>query len=91
MSLLKRLFGSGSTQAAAVEPETYKDMHIYAEPAVEGKTYRLAARITQDKDGETREYYLIRADTFQDKGQAAEASVAKARQMIDEQGERLFG
>ena len=56
-----------------------------------GKTYRLAARITQDKDGETREYYLIRADTFQDKGQAAEASVAKARQMIDEQGERLFG
>lgn len=91
MSLLSRLFGSGTTSNSTVEPETYKDMQIFAEPMAEGKTYRLAARITQDKDGDTREYQLIRADTFQDKEQAIEASAAKARQMIDEQGEQLFG
>ena len=90
MSLLSRLFGSGKTQSVTAEPEIYKDMQIFAEPISEGKTYRLAARITQDKDGETREHHLIRADTFQDKDQAIEASAAKARQMIDEQGERLF-
>lgn len=89
MSLLGRLFGS-KTSAPEDKPEIYKDMAIFAEPIAEGKTYRLSARITLERDGETREHHLIRADTFQDRDQAVEASIAKAKQMIDEQGARLF-
>jgi hypothetical protein len=34
---------------------------------------------------------MIRADTFEDEDTAASAALGKARQMIDEQGDRLFG
>ncbi len=37
-----------------------------------------------------RSHKLVRADTFGDRQAAMDASVAKAKQMIDEQGERLF-
>lgn len=89
MRLFSKLFGGKSTPE--VLPEIYKDMRIFAEPIAAGQSYRLAARIEYDMDGQTREHRLIRADTFQDKDQAMAASAAKARQMIDEQGERLFG
>ena len=56
----------------------------------EGKIWRLCARISCDVDGARREHQLIRADTFNDRADAVDASVAKARQMIDEQGLRLF-
>jgi len=34
---------------------------------------------------------LVRADTINDYDEAVKASIGKAKQMIDEQGERLFG
>lgn len=89
MSLLSRLFGGGKS-AASAPVETYKDMRIYADPLQEGRNYRLSARIEMDVDGEIREHRLIRADTFQDVETAASASIAKAKQMIDEQGAQLF-
>ncbi len=42
-------------------------------------------------DGESRTHELIRADTMGSLDDATAISVAKARQMIDEQGDRLFG
>ncbi len=90
MSLLSRLFGGSKTAGANPQHETYKNMQIYAEPQREGGTYRLAARIAHDVDGEIREHHLIRADTFQSIEDAKAASMAKAKQMIDEQGIRLF-
>lgn len=84
MSLLSKLFGGGS--ASTTEPEVYKDYAITAVPEKESNGWRLAAKI--EKDGKT--HHLIRADVIQDKDAADAASIAKARQMIDEQGERLF-
>lgn len=91
MSLLSRLFGGGDGAKPSEPAETYKGMQIYAEPQREGSTYRLAARIAREVDGEIREHRLIRADTFQSIDDAKAASVTKAKQMIDEQGARLFG
>lgn len=85
MSLLSKLFGVGGP-APAVEPVDYKGFSIVAEPISEGSQHRIAARII--KDGQ--EHHLIRADMFSDAQAASDASVAKAKQMIDEQGERLF-
>ena len=56
----------------------------------ESDGYRLSARIEKDIDGETRVHTLIRADTIASKDDALAATVAKARQVIDEQDDGLF-
>ena len=89
MSLLSRLFG-GKGEPAAPTGEDYEGFTIYPEPAAEGSHYRLAARITREVDGELKEHTLIRADTFDGKEAADQAAVAKAKQMIDQMGLRLF-
>lgn len=89
MSLLKRLFGGGS--APEVEPETYKEFRIFAEPMKEPSGFRVAARIEKEIDGETRTHQLIRADVCNTEDQAREISSGKARALIDEKGEQLFG
>ena len=95
MSLLKRLFGGGSGSGGPKEPaaETveYKGFRITPEPMAEDGQFRLAARIEREIDGETRQHHLIRADMLRDRQQAEEAALAKARQMIDQMGDRIFG
>ena len=91
MSILSRLFGSKAKPEPDAEPEFYKDCRIFPDPMPEGGTFRLAARIEKDIDGQTRTHRLVRADTFPDRESAASAAALKARQVIDEQGDRLFG
>ncbi len=90
MSLLSRLFGGGKTDDAAPQCETYEGMRIYPQPQREGRDYRLCAKIEQDVDGQIREHLVIRADTFSSADDAINASIAKAKQVIDEQGAGLF-
>ena len=85
MPLFSKLFGGGASKDA--EPETYEGFRITAAPEKEAGGYRLAARI--EKDGKT--HRLIRADVFSSEDEARAASVTKAKQVIDEQGEGLFG
>ncbi len=86
MALFSKLFGGGKSPEPAPS-ETYKDFTIIAAPQKESGGWRLAARI--EKGGQA--HMLIRSDVLQTKEQADAASVAKAKQIIDEQGERLFG
>ena len=88
MSLFTKLFGGGKTEP---EPEIHNGYRIYPEPAKESGGYRLRARIEKEIDGQTRTHQLIRADTIASLEKACEASVNKAKQIIDEQGDRLFG
>lgn len=85
MSLFSKLFGGGKMPDTS-PAETYKDYAITAVPQKEASGWRLAARI--EKDGQ--EHTLIRADVIASKEEADAASIAKAKQMIDEQGARLF-
>ncbi len=87
MSLLKRLFGSKPAEDLV---ETYNGFRIVVVPMVEGSKYRLAARIEKDVDGVVQVHQVIRADTFDDLAQAQAVSLAKAKQVIDEQGKSLF-
>jgi hypothetical protein len=89
MSLFSRLFGGGAS-ANEAEPVAYEGFHIFPEPIREGSQHRIAARIEKDVGGVPKTYQLIRADTLGDREFAVTASVNKAKQMIDEQGERLF-
>ncbi|EBA12930.1 HlyU family transcriptional regulator [Roseobacter sp. CCS2] len=86
MALFSKLFGGGKTPEPPAA-ETYKDFDITPEPQKESGGWRLAAKI--ERDGQ--EHLLIRSDVLQTKEQADDASIAKAKQMIDEQGTRLFG
>jgi len=93
MSWLSRLFGGGAGAPDAPAPaaaEDYKGFRIIPAPIREGGTYRVAARIEKDVDGVTLRHDLVRADTMASRQEAVAISAAKARQVIDERGERLF-
>ena len=89
MSLFSKLFGGGSAPEPA--SETYEGFKITPEPQKDGNQFRLAARIEKEVGGEVKSHHLIRADLFQDRDAAAVAAVRKAKQVIDEQGDRLLG
>ncbi len=86
MSLFSKLFGTKGS-APEPEPEDYKGFSITPTPHRDGSRFRIGAVI--EKDGKT--HSLIRADVLDDKGAADAASIRKAKQVIDEQGDRLFG
>ncbi len=91
MSLLSKLFGGGgTTPAPQAQSESYEGFTITPEPVREGSRYRLGARIEKEVGGEMKAHHLIRADVLDDFESARLASVNKARQVIEEQGERLF-
>lgn len=83
MSLLSKLFGS---KEPVLKAETYQGFTITPKPLNEGGQFRLSALIEKD----AQNHHLIRADTFTVADEAAEAAVIKAKQMIDQMGERLF-
>lgn len=92
MSLLKRLFGGGGANkapATAVVVE-YEGYRITPQPSSEGGQYRIGALIEGEVNGETKTHHLIRADMIRDADEAADASIRKAKQMIDQMGARLF-
>lgn len=93
MSLFSKLFGggSGSSDATKPQPVTHQGFAITANPSKEGGRFRVGATITKELGGEVKTHTLIRADTLEDMDTAIEVSIRKAKQMIDEQGERIFG
>lgn len=92
MALFSRLFGGGGGgKPATVDAIDYEGFRIIPDPIAEEGQFRLAARIEMDIDGETKSHHLIRADVIRNRGEAVDAAIRKARQMIDQQGQRLFG
>lgn len=89
MSIFKKLFGGGSSPAA--KTEMHKDYRITPTPIAEGNSYRICALIEKEIDGDTRSHNLVRADTVQGLDEAQAACIRKAKQVIDEQGDRIFG
>ncbi|MCF8485838.1 MAG: hypothetical protein K9G71_11505 [Rhodobacteraceae bacterium] len=88
-SFLSRLFGKSAPQAP--EPVLHKEFRIFPQPIKDGAGFRIAARIEKDFGEETKTHHLIRADTHGAEDGAIEASVAKAKQAIDQLGDTIFG
>ena len=94
MSFWKKLFGGGGEtvrEEAAAEALEHKGFTIRATPFAEGGQYQTCGVISKEIDGEVKERRFIRADRFASKDDAVDTSLRKARQIIDEQGERIFG
>jgi hypothetical protein len=98
MSFLKSLFGLGGKSEAAGETATakavkeieHKGFTVRAAPFQEGGQYQTAGAIVKVVDGVEREHRFIRADRFASIDAAADVALAKGRQIIDEQGEKIF-
>ena len=90
--LFKSLLGGASDarQPPPSEPIDYQGFAIEAAPINEDGKYRTAGFISGEIDGETRRVRFIRADQNADLQAAIDHSVAKARQIIDEQGAGLL-
>lgn len=97
MSFFKKLLGLGDKPSGAsgswekpAEAEEHEGFRIVAHPVKEGGQYRLAGTISKEVGGEVKEHKLIRADLFTSLDEANSFTVIKAKQVIKEQGERMF-
>jgi hypothetical protein len=94
MSFLKKLFGlggSGGPSAPAPVPAVeYQGYRITPEPFQAEGQYQTAGTIAKEVEGEVKEHRFIRADRHPSHDSAVEFAISKAKQIIDEQGERIF-
>ena len=98
MSFFKKLFGGGGGGGGddgngggnAGETVEHEGFSITPNPQREGGQFRLAGTISKEVDGETKTHHLIRADMFPSADECNAACIRKAKQVIKEQGNRLF-
>ena len=96
MSFFKKLFGLGnsgdapSQNTGGTAPENYKGFIISAAPFEQEGAFQLCGIIAKDIDGERKEHRFIRADRLPSRDLAQSMALAKARQIIDHEGEALF-
>ena len=94
MSFLKRLFGGGGGSEAEA-PATAKEIEhkgftIRATPYKRDGQYQTSGTVAKEIGGVVKEHKFIRADRFAGLDDAVEVSLAKGRQIVDEQGEKIF-
>lgn len=97
MSFFRKLFGLG--QAAEAPGETaagaktveHKGFAVRATPYKEGGQFQTCGVISKEISGALKEHRFVRADRFAGLDEAVEVSLSKGRQIIDEQGDRVFG
>lgn len=82
--------GESGGDSAAGEPVSYQGFTITPEPYRNQGQWQLAARITKEIGGETREHHLVRADLLSDPDEARRHALMKAQRLIDERGDGLF-
>jgi hypothetical protein len=93
-NILKRLFGTGApadspdTAADAVE---YKGFRIRPDPYRANGQFQTAGVIEHDTPEGVKEHRFVRAEKHPSRDDAVTFSVFKGKQIIDEQGSRIFG
>lgn len=80
--------GAGSANEA--DPVEYNGFTIVASPLKEGSQFKTAGTISRQIDDELKTVQFIRADNHADMASAVTHAQSKARQIIDEQGDRIF-
>jgi hypothetical protein len=94
MSFLKKLFGSGTSpkpDAAPAATAEHSGFAIQATPYQDNGQWQMCGVIEKTIGGEVKSHRFVRADRFGSKEEAAEFTLAKARQIIDQMGDRVFG
>lgn len=89
-NLFKKSSGENAASNDAGDVVEYGEFHIVPAPRKEGGQWRIAGIIRKEIDGELKEQEFIRADLITDRGEAETLIVNKAKQIIEEQGDKLF-
>ncbi len=94
--ILRRFFGSAASQRGAAAdgftvPVTHDGYTIQPQSFQENGQWIIAASISRQFPDGVREHEFVRADMFPTEGTANECAIRKARTLIDEMGENLFG
>ena len=92
MSFWKSLFGGGGSESEGKpsEPVEYNGFILRAAPYKAEGQYQTAGVVEKEVGGVRKEHKFIRADRHASYDDAVEFSLAKARQIVDQQGERMF-
>ncbi len=89
----RRLTGADS-EAAAPQPRgpavEYEGYAIQAIPRRQGSQWLTAGLITKDFPDGVKEHHFVRAETHPGQDEARAFAVLKAKQIIDERGDKLF-
>ena len=85
-----RLVGAGSESDAPAAAVEYKGYRIRPAPYRTNGLYQTAGIIEKDSPEGVKEHRFIRADTHQSRQDAIDFTIAKAKQIIDLQGDRIF-
>jgi hypothetical protein len=86
---LARLAG-GERPASAAPPVEYKGYRILPRPFRAKDHYQTAGTIEKDTPEGLKRHEFIRADTYSDREDAIAFTISKAKQIIDQQGDRIF-
>jgi hypothetical protein len=94
-SFLKSLLGSvmpggRGSSAAAEEPVEYNGYRLYPTPFRDEGQYRTAGRIEKEFETGMKEHRFIRAEKHASLEEAQDFSLIKARQIVDQNGDRMF-
>lgn len=90
--LISGLFGGGASapRSPAAQAVEHKGFTILPTVRNADGQWQIAGVISKEIDGERREQTFIRADKCASADEAIDMTVRKGRQLVDEQGERLF-
>lgn len=90
MSFWKSLFGGSKGTPQPPPTEEYNGFTIAPTPYAADGQFQVSGLITKVIDGETKEHKFVRADRFASMEEATSFSVVKAKQIIDQMGDRVF-
>jgi len=92
-ALWRRLTGGSGADAdtdTGGEALDYNGYRIRPAPYPSKGQYQTCGIIEKEVAGETKQHRFVRAETHPSREGAVDFSISKAKQMIDEQGDRLF-
>ena len=84
------LGGSGAGTETGEDTVDYNGYRIHPAPYPSKGQYQTCGIIRKEVAGETKEHRFVRAETHPSREGAVAFSISKAKQLIDEQGDRLF-
>jgi hypothetical protein len=81
---------AGPSAAPPGETIEYKGYRITPAPYPSKGQYQTAGTIEKDSPEGPKVHRFIRADTYQSRDDAIAFTISKAKQIIDQQGDRIF-
>jgi hypothetical protein len=82
--------GAGAYDTSAIAAVEYKGYRIRPTPYRSNGQYQTAGTIEKQTPEGVKEHRFVRADTYHSRDDAIAFTVSKAKQIIDQQGDRIF-